>query len=271
MKEYLNKSIAEKNLEKEYECIVELSGLGTSNVNSDNNTHLLITMKGTNTRQLGRARRSLENILIAHVDNINRKNDTNNNDVPYPPSLGRLLYSLALSATDNSPRWRDQNAYRTVLGRAKLPLFTGNKVWMNIVELPKDDEGNHHGVFLAGRGGRLFETYKERFGCRVDVYGDFTKKEDAKKKDYHALPLLCDPYVLVTSKDSKANVDSCLQFIEHRILEHSEKFGVGRTAEVEKVGKERRMRRMNNKKEGGQQSRGRSGGGGERTKVENEE
>ena len=269
MKEHLNKSIAEKNLEKEYECTIQLSGVGTSIVNSDNTTHLRITMTGSNVRQLGRARRSLEDALITHLDNINRKNVTNNDDVPYPPSLGRLLYSLALSATDNSPRWHDQNAHRTVLGRAKLPLFTANKVWMNIVELPKDEEGNYHGLFLAGKGGRLFKMCKERFGCRVDVYGDFSKKEDVEKKDYHALPLLCDPYVLVTSRDSKVNVDSCLQFIEHRILEYSEKFGVGRSDEAEKVGKERRMRRVQNKKEAGQQLRGRSEGGKKTTKEEN--
>jgi hypothetical protein len=139
-----------------------------------------------------------------------------------------------------------------------IPLFTKNKVWMNIVELPKDEEGNYHGMFLAGRGGRLFEFYRERFACRVDIYGDFNKDDDAERHD-NASPMLCDPYVLVSSREGKANVDDCLQFIEHRIRDHAERFGVSRDRDVERLGEQRRMRRQPQKQSEGVQQRGRSG------------
>jgi hypothetical protein len=268
--EHLEKSIKEQNLEKEYECTIELFGLGTitSNTGESNNGHLLITMKGTDTRQLGRARRALEDILIKHLVEVTPKTAyrKNNNKNPYPPSLGRLLYSFALSAADNSPKWNDRNRHRTVMGRAKLPLLSKAKVWMNIVELPKDDEGHFHGMFLAGKGGKLFEYYRERFGCRVDIYGDFSKDGDEEKSDNESA-LLCDPYVLVTSKDGKSNVDDCLQFIEHRIREHADKFGVSRDRDVELLGEKRRFRRQpkaegqkTEQKQQGGQRRGRSSG-----------
>jgi hypothetical protein len=50
--EHLVKSIKEQNLEIEYECTIELFGLGTtssSNTSKSYNGHLLITMKGTDT------------------------------------------------------------------------------------------------------------------------------------------------------------------------------------------------------------------------------
>lgn len=220
--------------------------MGTDNTNASNTAHLLITMKGVDARQLGRVRRSLEDILISHLVNVTPSvSDLKENKNTHPPSLGRLLYSLALSATDNSLRWNDRNRHRTVLGRALLPLYSKNKVWMNIVELPKDEEGNYHGMFLAGRGGRLFEFYREKYACRVDIYGDFSKKENTDgEKHHHASQMLCEPYVLVTSKEGKTNVDNCLQFIEHRIRDHAERFGVSRDREVERLGEQRRMRRQ---------------------------
>lgn len=263
--EQLEKSIKEQNLESEYECTIELFGLGTSTANTSNDSHLLITMKGTDTRQLGRARRALEDILITHLDNITPKTASRNAKTPHPPSLGRLLYSFALSAADNNPRWNDRNRHRTVQGRALVPLLTKNKIWMNIVELPKDDEGNYHGMFLAGRGGRWFELYREKFSCRVDIYGDFVKDGDADNDGASAM--LCEPYVLVSSREGKSNVDNCLQFIEHRIRDHAERFGVSRDRDVEKLAEQRRMMRPKNhnrngksveEKKGGQ-GRGRSG------------
>lgn len=203
-------------------------------------------MKGTDTRQLGRVRRRLEDILIDHLINVTPvvSHPIKNKNI-YPPSLGRLLYSLALSASENSPRWHDRNIHRTVLGRALLPLYSKNKVWMNIVELPKDEEGNYHGMFLAGRSGRLFQFYREKYSCRVDIYGDFSKQENTNREKHHHASqiMLCEPYVLVTSKEGKSNVDNCLQFIEHRIREHAERFGVSRDREAERLGEQRRMRR----------------------------
>jgi hypothetical protein len=134
---------------------------------------------------------------------------------------------------------------------------------MNIVELPTDSEGKFHGMFLAGKGGRFFELYREKFGCRVDIFGDFSKRDanggdeneegdsEANHKYHHASTLLCDPYVLVTSRESKQNVDNCLQFIEHRIRDHAEQWGVSRSREVERIGEQRRMRRSGGEKTGG--------------------
>lgn len=128
---------------------------------------------------------------------------------------------------------------------------------MNVVELPKDEDGKFHGMFVAGKGGRLFEFYRQRYQCRVDIFGDFDQKHESQDKDAprgdencddraddagtHIS--LCDPYVLVTSKEGKQNVDNCLQFIEHRIRDHQERWGVSRDREIEQVGLQRRMRR----------------------------
>jgi hypothetical protein len=128
---------------------------------------------------------------------------------------------------------------------------------MNVIELPKDEEGNFHGMFVAGKGGRLFEFYQEKYQCRVDIFGDFDQK--AENQDKNACEgddngddaahiagtrkSLCDPYVLVTSKEGKQNVDNCLQFIEHRIRDHQERWGVSRDREIEQVGLKRRMKR----------------------------
>lgn len=230
--------------------------MGTDNANADNGAHLSIAMKGSDTRELGRVRRSLEDMLIAHLNNATPAVPKKNNRETPPLSLGRLLYALALSSADNSPRWNDRSEHRTVMGRALLPLYSKHKVWMNIVELPKDDDGNYHGMFLAGEGGRLFKFYWERYACRVDIYGDFGKHEKTGvEKHEHASPMLCEPYVLVTSREGKANVDKCLQFIEHRIKDHAEKFGVSRGKEVESLGEQRRMRRQSPKARGKQRGR----------------
>ena len=196
--------------------------------------------------------------------NMDRKNASR--APSYPPSLGRLLYSFALSETDNSPRWYDRNRHRTVWGRALLPLYSKKKVWMNVVELPKDKNGNHHGKFLAGRGGKLFEFYRERFDCRVDIYGDWSKSNEEGNDEENVSALMCDPYVFVTSKTGKSNVDKCLQFIEHRIKEHSERFEVSRDRDVERLGEQRRRRLQ--KTEGKHMSRGRSG---QHEKMKNEQ
>jgi hypothetical protein len=113
-------------------------------------------MEGTDIRQLGRARRALEDALIDYI--IENTPEIDDQRSP-PPSLGRLLYSLALSAANSSPKTKDHSEHRTVLARAHYPMTTlrrqGNKttkkVWMNVVELPVDEHGTFHGRFLAGR------------------------------------------------------------------------------------------------------------------------
>jgi hypothetical protein len=209
-------------------------------------------MSGTDIRQLGRARRALEDALIDYV--IANTPEAEDPRSP-PPSMGRLLYSLALSAANSSPKTKDHSENRTVLARAHYPMSTlkreGNKttkkVWMNVVELPVDENGAYHGRFLAGRlvvvlwchvltltylfvkkliltylyfkrGGSLFEFYRERYNCQVNIYGVWGDEGDDTR-------LLCDPYVLITSEESKAQVDRCIQFIGYRIKEHQEKYG----------------------------------------------
>merc|ERR1712154_440888 len=89
----------------------------------------------------------------------------------------------------------------------------------NAVELPRDDDAQeYHGRFLVGRNGRRLEYYRTKFLCQVEVYGVWGDEDD----------LMCAPYVLVTSEEGKHNVDRCLQFIEHRIREHEEKYGASR-------------------------------------------
>ena len=68
------------------------------------------------------------------------------------------------------------------------------------------------------RGGSLFQFYRERYNCQVDIYGVWGDEDDDPR-------LLCDPYVLITSEESKQQVDRCIQFIGYRIKEHEEKYG----------------------------------------------
>jgi hypothetical protein len=226
--EYLVGGGKKDELETEFECTISITGegSGTKDPNAPGNDlpHLLVTMAGTDIRQLGRARRALEDSLIDYViENTPEMDDSR----AAPPSLGRLLYCLALSAANSSPKTKDHTEHRTVLARAHYPMSTlrrqGNKttkkVWMNVVELPQDDQGVFHGRFLAGRGGSLFEFYRTKYNCEVNVYGVWGDEDDDPR-------LLCDPYVLITCEESKQQVDKCIQFIGHRIQEHEEKYGV---------------------------------------------
>ena len=187
-------------------------------------------MSGHDVRQLGRLRRALEDSLVDYViENTPEQEDKRN----APPSLGRLLYSLALSAANASPKTKDHTPNRTVLARSHYPMSyhtrrtveegangpPTKKVWMNVIELPTDDEtSEYHGRFLAGKQGSLLEYYRTKHSCRVDIYGVWGDEDD----------LMCEPYVLVTSEEGKSNVDRCLQFIEHRVREHEEKYGASR-------------------------------------------
>lgn len=147
-------------METEFECKISVAGegSGTRDPNAPGNhlPYLYVTMEGADMRQLGRARRALEDSLIDYIIE-----NTPDCDDPRsaPPSLGRLLYCLALSAANSSPKTKDHAEHRTVLARAHYPMSTlrrqGNKttkkVWMNVVELPVDENGTYHGRFLAGR------------------------------------------------------------------------------------------------------------------------
>ena len=193
--------------------------------------HLLVTMSGTDVRQLGRLRRAMEDSLIQYV--IENSNMSDEDDDPNPPpSLGRLLYSLGLSAANASPKTKDHGADRTVLTRSHFPIslhrtreerhdgdrrhLATRKVWMNVLELPQDSETNeYHGRFLASK--HFMTYYKSHFHCRVDIYGVWGDEEK----------MMCAPYVCITSSD-KVNVDKCIQYVEHRIRDHEEKFGVAR-------------------------------------------
>lgn len=223
-----------KSLEEEYECTIVIAGHGSgtkdATVPGFHLPHLLITMSGSDVRQLGRLRRALEDSLVDYViQNTTEQEDKRN----APPSLGRLLYSLALSAANASPKTKDHTSNRTVLARSHYPMIyhtrrtveegangpPTKKVWMNVMELPQDDSSSeYHGRFLAGKQGSLLEYYRTKFNCRVDIYGVWGDVDD----------LMCAPYVLVTSEEGKSNVDRCLQFIEHRVREHEEKYGASR-------------------------------------------
>lgn len=223
-----------KTLEEEYESTIVIAGHGSGTkdpkVEGFHLPHLFIRMTGYDVRQLGRLRRALEDSLIDYViENTPEQEDSRN----APPSLGRLLYSLALSAANASPKTKDHTPNRTVLARSHYPMIyhtrrtieegangpATKKVWMNVVELPQDDStSEYHGRFLAGKQGSLLEYYRTKFNCRVDIYGVWGDDDD----------LMCAPYVLVTSEEGKSNVDRCLQFIEHRVREHEEKYGASR-------------------------------------------
>eukprot|EP01083_Nonionella_stella_P040084 108990_1 len=184
-------------------------------------------MTGTDVRQLGRLRRAIEDSLIEYIiENSPEQDDTANP----PPSLGRLLYNLGLSAANASPKTKDHRPDRTVLTRSHFPIslhkkrdndtnsmnLMTKKVWMNVLELPQDASTNeYHGRFLASRS--FMNYYRNHFHCRTDIYGVWGDAEQ----------LMCAPYVLITS-DSKVNVDKCIQYVEHRIRDHEEKFEVTR-------------------------------------------
>lgn len=186
-------------------------------------------MTGADVRQLGRLRRAIEDSLIDYVIENSPENEDGVNP---PPSLGNLLYHLGLSAANASPKTKDHTPDRTVLARSHFPIYLHTKrdeghdgapnrltrkVWMNALELPRDATAEeYHGRFLASRS--FMNYYKSHFHCRVDIYGVWGDGTEA---------LLCAPYVLITS-DEKANVDKCIQYVEHRIREHEEKFGVSR-------------------------------------------
>lgn len=192
-------------------------------------------MSGTDVRQLGRLRRALEDSLVDYIientPDEEGMEDSDNNQPNPPPSLGRLLYSLGISSANASPNTKDHRPDRTVLARSHFPISlhtkrdTGDgihlatkKVWMNVVELPQDSgTQDYHGRFLASRS--FMNYYRNHFHCRVDIYGVWG--------DNPMEQLMCAPYVLITS-DEKVNVDKCIQYIEHRIREHEEKFGVSR-------------------------------------------
>jgi len=257
-----------KALEAEYESTVVITGKGSGTRDPKapgfNLPHLHVTMSGTDVRQLGRLRRALEDSLIDYViedapteqqeDGATDNNSANNSANP-PPSLGRLLYALGLSAANASPKTKDRAPDRSVLARSHFPVYLHTKrdtakqsdgedknndninnnngssnnrngrnlitkkVWMNVLELPRDGETKeYHGRFLASRS--FMNYYRNHFHCRVDIYGVWG---DNGGKEH----LLCDPYVLITSEE-KANVDKCVQYVEHRIRDHEEKFEVSR-------------------------------------------
>ncbi|KAL7546170.1 hypothetical protein ACHAWF_009511 [Thalassiosira exigua] len=233
-----------KVLEEEYECTVVVTGKGSGTRDKKapgyDLPHLLVTMSGTDVRSLGRLRRALEDSLIQYIlDNAPEQEEDNANP---PPSLGRLLYNLGLSAANASPKTKDHTPDRTVLTRSHFPVQPykrrevpqdegdgddannhrrrdrgARKVWMNVLELPRDPTTNeYHGRFLASRS--FMNYYKSHFHCRVDIYGVWADG---------TVGLMCAPYALITSEE-KGNVDRCIMYVEHRIREHEEKFGVSR-------------------------------------------
>mmetsp|Transcript_17831 Transcript_17831/g.38536 ORF Transcript_17831/g.38536 Transcript_17831/m.38536 type:complete len:305 (+) Transcript_17831:133-1047(+) len=225
-----------KTLEEEYESTIVITGHGSGtkdpNAPGFHLPHLLVTMSGHDVRQLGRLRRALEDSLVDYI--IENSTEQDEETANPPPSLGRLLYNLGLSAANASPKTKDHTPDRTVLARSHFPIYLhtkreangdGNsqhlvtkKVWMNVIELPQDSETQeYHGRFLASRS--FMNYYRSHFHCRVDINGVWG--EDPEEN------LMCAPYVLITS-DEKANVDKCIQYIEHRIRDHEEKFSVSR-------------------------------------------
>jgi len=143
-------------------------------------------MTGTDTRSLGRARLAIEHLLIDFViENSPKKEVVNANGdtiiVP-PPSLGRLFYSLGISAADASPRTLDRRPDRTVLARSPTLTSLSNrlkterkdldanfefktrKIWMNVCELPQDPKTlEYHGRFLASKSLRTY--YRTTLKC----------------------------------------------------------------------------------------------------------
>lgn len=211
-------------------------------------------MSGTDVRNLGRLRRTLEDTLIDYI--IENTPTVVIGSVNPPPSLGRLLYHFGISASDAAPNTKDHRPDRTVLARSHFPFYLHTKrerglnssnpnhlptkkVWMNVMELPRDEStGEYHGRFLVNR---VCMNYYRNMECRVDIYGVWGGKsgEDDDEEDgdeqIGGNDLLCDPYVLITGSE-KVNVDKCVQFIEYRIREHEERFG------VERVGGRRMLR-----------------------------
>jgi len=246
-----------KALEEEHECAIVITGLGSGSrdrkLPGHGLPHLLVTMTGTDVRSLGRLRRSFEHRLINYVivnSFANKRVDVEGGGengeekvVRPPPSLGRLLYCLGISAADSSPRTKDRRPDRTVLAQSPtLPSlydrlrheggdddgleteFKTKKVWMNVCELPQDPTTlEHHGRFLASKSLRTY--YREHFKCRVDVFGVWGDGGEGLRGGVE--DMMCAPYVMVTS-DAKVNVDKCLVHIEHRIREHEEKFKMKR-------------------------------------------
>jgi len=226
-----------KALEEEYECTICIAGQGSGTKDASipgyHLPYLLVTMSGMDVRQLGRIRRALEDSLVDYIiENTPEEEGADEYNPNPPPSLGRLLYSLGISSANASPNTKDHRPDRTVLARSHFPIslhtnrqsvdggphLMTKKVWMNVVELPQDaGGGDYHGRFLASKS--FMNYYKNHFHCRVDIYGVWG--DDPTDR------LMCAPYVLITS-DEKVNVDKCIQYIEHRIREHEEKFGVSR-------------------------------------------
>ncbi|KAL7529030.1 hypothetical protein ACHAXR_002754 [Thalassiosira sp. AJA248-18] len=235
-----------KILEEEYESTIVITGHGSGtkdpNAPGFHLPHLLVTMSGNDVRQLGRLRRALEDSLIEYIiqNSPEQEKEGEQSSANPPPSLGRLLYNLGLSAANASPKTKDHTPDRTVLARSHFPISLhmkqpptggennnnnhGNnehhlitkKVWMNVLELPQDSStAEYHGRFLASRS--FMNYYRNHFHCRVDIYGVWGDVEE----------LMCAPYVLITSEE-KVNVDKCIQYVEHRIRDHEEKFGVSR-------------------------------------------
>mmetsp|Transcript_25704 Transcript_25704/g.42154 ORF Transcript_25704/g.42154 Transcript_25704/m.42154 type:complete len:205 (+) Transcript_25704:380-994(+) len=186
-------------------------------------------MTGADVRQLGRLRRAIEDSLVDYIIENTPEQEESANP---PPSLGRLLYGLGLSAANASPKTKDHTPDRAVLARSHFPIYLHTrkddnnvggqnlitkKVWMNVLELPMDSTSQeYHGRFLASKS--FMNYYRNHFHCRVDIYGVWGDGEEQ---------LMCAPYVLITSEE-KSNVDKCIQYIEHRIREHEEKFDVSR-------------------------------------------
>jgi len=234
-----------KTLEAEYESTVVITGKGSGtkdpNAPGFDLPHLHVTMSGTDVRQLGRLRRAIEDSLIDYIIEDTPEQEDSADSANPPPSLGRLLYGLGLSAANASPKTKDRAPDRSVLARSHFPVYLHTKretikqsdgdnnnnngrnlitkkVWMNVLELPRDSETKeYHGRFLASRS--FMNYYRNHFHCRVDIYGVWG---DGGKEH-----LMCDPYVLITSEE-KANVDKCIQYVEHRIRDHEEKFEVSR-------------------------------------------
>jgi len=211
-----------KELEDEYDCTITIAGKGSgcrdATVPGYHLPHLLITFTGRDVRQLGRLRRDIEDSLIDFViDNAAAPKEPVN--PPWP--LGRLLYSLGLTAANASPTMKDRRPKRTILCRSHFPAFPhtkrgedgqgpAKKVWMNMMELPKGDEDNeYHGRFLVAPNHR---EYYKHLGVRVDIYGVWSNEEDDN---------MCDPYALITGPE-KIDVDKCVMYIEHRIREHED-------------------------------------------------